>query len=65
MTFLATSHFCIIFAQNFLKAPRQGDSIYSFGGVFWRMGAAKLVEQGASYSEGYIRYPNGFRGFQT
>jgi len=25
------------------------------------MGTAKLVEQGASYSEGYMRYPNGFR----
>jgi len=24
------------------------------------MGTAKLVEQGASYSEGYIRYPHGF-----
>ena len=23
------------------------------------MGTAKLVEQGASYSEGYIRYPHG------
>ena len=35
--------------------------MYPLGGVFCRRGAAKLVEQGASYSEGYMRYPNGFR----
>ena len=28
----------------------------SLGGVFWRWGAPKLVEQGASYSEGHKRY---------
>jgi hypothetical protein len=37
-------------------------SIYPLGGVFCRWGTAKLVEQGASYSEGYIRYPHGFSG---
>ena len=35
--------------------------MYPLGGVFCRRGAAKLVEQGASYSEGYMRYPHGFR----
>ena len=37
-------------------------SIYLLGGVFLRMGTQKSVEHGASYSEGYIRYPNGYRG---
>ena len=35
--------------------------MYPLGGVFCRRGAAKLVEQGASYSEGYMRYPHGLR----
>ena len=39
-------------------------SICPLGGVFCRMGTAKLVEQGASYSEGYIRYPNGTQGLK-
>ena len=37
--------------------------MYPLGGVFWRRGTPKSVEQGANYSEGYMRYPNGFKGF--
>jgi len=39
-------------------------SIYPLGGVFCRRGTTKLVEQGASYSEGYIRYLNSIRGLK-
>ena len=44
-------------ASGSLEALPVGSySIYPLGGVFWGMGAPKSVEQGASYSEGYMRY---------
>ena len=51
---------CYLFSFEALRLWRK-ISLYSLGGVFWRMGTPKLVEQGASYSEEYKRYPNGFR----
>ena len=37
-------------------------SIYPLGGVFCRWGTAKLVEQGASYSEGYYTLSEWHKG---
>ena len=49
-------------AHDCRKPTRQRISVCPLlGGVFWRRGTPKLVEQGASYSEGYKRYPNGGR----
>ena len=50
--------------RYFKPFPSGSFSIYPLGGVFWGMGAPKSVEQGASYSEGYIRYPNGSKGLK-
>jgi len=58
------------FAFLFVHSSRRSDysqptpayiSMYPLGGVFWRRGTPKSVEHGASYSEGYIRYPHGYR----
>ena len=54
---------CSFFAPDYRKPSRQGCSICPLGGVFCRMGTTKLVEQGANYSEGYIRYPHGLKAF--
>ena len=47
--------------SGFIAPASGGRSLFPLGGGFWRRGTPKLVEQRASYSEGYKRYPNGGR----